>query len=128
MTNFLCRIDLSKKLFYANEILQGCILQLRQLIEQNENISLLRIDPGVTYSLDEFVESQLLQIDSSHHQLRYFHDAVVDIVVKTCMVCGVKCMNTFFTELFSFYSTLLQMKAFATLKRVRGHLVAVNNI
>lgn len=85
----LCRIALGKKLFCANEILQGSILKLRQLIEQNGSgcISLLRIEPGVTYSLDEFVKSQALQIDSSCFQLCRFREGVVSIVEETCMVC-----------------------------------------
>lgn len=80
------RIALSKKLFCANEVLQGSILKLRQLIEQNSNgsISLLTIEPGVTYNLEEFVKSQILQIGSSHHKLRSFREDVVNIVEETC--------------------------------------------
>ena len=84
-------------LFAANEVLQGCLLHVRDLCEAASGslsgegisgaaISLVKLDKGVTLTLDEFVTAQEMQAEYALGQLTALRDKVVDIVWESCTV------------------------------------------
>ncbi len=91
------RLVLTRTLFCASEILQGCTLHVRRLCETasgsltglgegQEAILLVTLDRKMCHTLDQFMDSQKQQIDVSLQKLQALRAKVVDLVWEACAV------------------------------------------
>ncbi|KAM6459278.1 dynein axonemal heavy chain 14 [Liasis olivaceus] len=93
---FNFRMVLYKQLFFADEILQSCLLYLYALCvdvsnpekprsSENTTINFIKINTSYTYTLDEFCEKQYQQSQHALSQLQAFKDKVIK-VIQTCFL------------------------------------------
>ncbi|XP_023930267.1 dynein heavy chain 6, axonemal [Lingula anatina] len=86
---------LTKQLFCANEVLQGCVLHVQSLCEAASGsltgfgsgeaaICLVKVNKAVTLTLKEFVATQRLQGELALKQLFALRKKVIDVVWKSC--------------------------------------------
>ncbi|XP_064622088.1 dynein axonemal heavy chain 6-like isoform X2 [Lineus longissimus] len=86
---------LTKRLFTANEILQGCILHVRGMCEAASGsldgfgtghaaIILVNVDKSIMQTLPEFMEVQRKQGEHALEQLNALRKNVVDVVWESC--------------------------------------------
>lgn len=101
--NLICkyyhkREFLKRRLFSANEILQNVLVHIRNLCEEASSsangrgsndqteILMIRFDPSVTYTLDEFRSVQYEQIDLALHRLQALKEEIMNICYLACIV------------------------------------------
>ena len=89
---------MKRRLFSANEILQNVLLRVRSMCEEalnsrngkglnsNTEIILIKYDPTVTYTLDEFRYIQLEQIDLAFERLKLLKNEIMNICYLSCIV------------------------------------------
>lgn len=89
---------LSRRLFSANELLQNVLIHIRSLCERASNSSngrglsdqteiiMIKFDPEVTYTLDEFRVIQYTQIDLALQRLRALKEEIMNICYLACIV------------------------------------------
>lgn len=88
---------LCKRLFLANEVLQGCLLHVRGLCEAascstdglgvgHSAISLVNLDRSQTLTLKQFMEAQKIHGDAALKKINALRDKIVSIVWESCAV------------------------------------------
>jgi dynein heavy chain len=86
-----------KELFVANEVLQGCLIHVRSLLEaasssrdgigeKDSAIILIVLDKSNTMTLDEFKAIQAGQAEKALGQLNSLRNKIIDIVWESCAV------------------------------------------
>ena len=86
-----------KQLFVANEVLQGCLIHVRSLLEaasgsrdgigeKDSAIILIVVDRSATLTLDEFKDIQVVQAEKALGQLNSLRNKIIDIVWESCAV------------------------------------------
>ncbi|XP_052105827.1 dynein axonemal heavy chain 6-like isoform X2 [Mytilus californianus] len=84
-----------KQLFVANEVLQGCLIHVRSLLEaasgsrdgigeKDSAIILIVVDRSATLTLDEFKDIQVVQAEKALGQLNTLRNKIIDIVWESC--------------------------------------------
>lgn len=103
---FLFRGLLCKRLFLANEVLQGCLLHVRGLCEAascstdglgvgHSAISLVNLDRSQTLTLKQFMEAQKNHGDAALKKINALRDKIVSIVWESCAVRLQMCIFPF---------------------------------
>ena len=88
---------MKRELFAANEILQRCLLYIRNQCESasssltgkgtgDKAISLIRVDPHMVITLDGFCRLQAEQCDAAFLQLSRIRDKVMKLAWECCAV------------------------------------------
>ncbi|RUS88167.1 hypothetical protein EGW08_004064, partial [Elysia chlorotica] len=90
------RTKLYRCLFMANEVLQGCLIHVRNLCESARSlvkdgdpssiISLVELDPTVTMTLQDFETLQKGRCDRAFDQLTVLREKVIEVVWESCAV------------------------------------------
>lgn len=86
-----------KQLFVANEVLQGCLIHVRSLLEAasssrdglgdaDSGICLVVLDKTATLTLEEFKLIQANQAQNAVDQLQTLRNKIIDIVWESCAV------------------------------------------
>ena len=103
---------LKRRLFSANEILQNVLVHIRNLCEEASSsangrgsndqteILMIRFDPSVTYTLDEFRSVQYEQIDLALHRLQALKEEIMNICYLACIV--IKLLFNFYLYIIPF--------------------------
>lgn len=89
---------LTKRLFVANEILQGCLLHVQSLCEAASNsrtgygtedsgILFVNLDKRMTYMLSDFVQVQRVAAETGAERLLALRKHIVLVVWESCAVC-----------------------------------------
>ncbi len=97
---------MAKELFTANEILQRCLLYIRNQCESasssltgkgsgDKAISLIRIDPHMTITLDGFCHLQAEQCDAAYLQLSRMRNKIMKLAWECCAVSSVEIFLSF---------------------------------
>ena len=92
-----CRVIMKRELFAANEILQRCLLYIRNQCESasssltgkgtgDKAISLIRVDPHMVITLDGFCRLQAEQCDAAFLQLSRIREKVMKLAWECCAV------------------------------------------
>lgn len=95
--NERCRKYLRRRLFFANEIFQSVLLHVRMLCERASSsknglgigdyaIIMVKYDPTVTMSLQEFCSKQDEQVDYALKQLLQLKEEVMNVTYDSCLV------------------------------------------
>ncbi|CAH1791320.1 unnamed protein product [Owenia fusiformis] len=93
--NTSSRVILTKKLFAANEVLQGCMMHIRNMCEAasgslsgvgagDDAITLVNLNRQKTFSLPEFLNMQREQGHHALKQLNALRDKIVALVWESC--------------------------------------------
>lgn len=93
----ICSGILTKRLFLANEILQGCLIHVQSLCEAASNsrtgygteasgILLVNLDKRVTYSLESFMDAQHQAADDGVERLLALRKHIILVVWESCAV------------------------------------------
>ena len=78
------RKNLEKNLFFLNQSLRPALLNVREMCYRISNMSLCKIEPNKTYSLNEFKETQFEQLKQVSKRLGEFRDLVKEVVCSAC--------------------------------------------
>ena len=90
-------MTLTRTLFAANEILQGCLLHVRQLCEAASSsltgfgdemsaIQLFKFNNRTTFTLNDFITLQEEQAATALEQIMSLRHKVVELVWESCVV------------------------------------------
>lgn len=78
------RRNLEKNLFFLNQSLRPALLNVREMCYRISNMSLCKIEPNKTYTLNEFKETQFEQLKQVSRRLGEFRDLVKEVVCSAC--------------------------------------------
>lgn len=113
------KLEVGKVLFTNNEIIQKGILDVRELCEKasssltgigtgDDAISLLCVQPGLTYTLEEFCKTQEEHMDKAREKIFALRKKVVEIVKQVCEVSNKQTNPIFIFAFFNLENMLVR--------------------
>jgi hypothetical protein len=94
--NSRCKKFLHRRLFFANEIFQSALIHVRMLCERisssqassdnKTNLIMVKCDPSIVFSLDDFFEIQDRQIEDCLDVLLKLKEEVMSVAYDSCIV------------------------------------------
>ncbi|XP_053317654.1 dynein axonemal heavy chain 6 [Spea bombifrons] len=79
-----CRKALQENLFIVNSFLRPAILNIQEMCYRISDMSLCRIEKGYTYTLSEFIDKQIKQMEEVANRLSEFRDLAKEVVRSAC--------------------------------------------
>lgn len=79
-----CKQVLEEMLFIVNSSLRPALLNVREMCYRISDMGLCKVEKGHTYTLDEFMEAQIHQLNEVAGRLGEFRELVKEVVRSAC--------------------------------------------